>query len=194
MEPFDVELLSGTGYICRRAAIEGDKLFREDTFLFGEEYYLCKAVREAGYKIRVVPDAEIEHFTSVTFKSDPRRLAVASRLGAAIAWRIRNEEWGRLAGIAASTWLNIEYIFKLAAVRVMQLFRRSDALDRQAAQARAILGTYFPLLRDAEGFLRRANEDAEIFFNDGVKPVKPPVSREIQPQELKEQPTPVGER
>jgi GT2 family glycosyltransferase len=180
-EPFEAAFFSGTGYICRRSAVGANRIFREDTFLFGEEYYLCKSVREAGYKIRVVPDAEIEHFTSVTFKSDPRRLAVASRLGAAIGWRIRNEEWGTFAGTAASSWLYLEYVFKLAAVWVMRLFRRSDSLDRQAAQAKAVLGTYFPLLRDPEALLKRVNEDAETFFNDGVKPVKPPISREVVP-------------
>ena len=60
----------GTGYICRKEAIPSERFFDEDTFLFGEEYGLCRNMKKNGFKLYILPEARIRHHVSVSFKRD----------------------------------------------------------------------------------------------------------------------------
>jgi GT2 family glycosyltransferase len=181
MEPFDVEFIGGTGYICRRSALSADGFFREDYFLFGEEFHLCNELRARGYLIRVVPAALIEHFTSVTFKNDMARLTTASRLGSALGWKIRRERWGSFLGMASGILLCIEHGAKLAAIAASKAVGRchDPRLDRAAAQSRALLSSFAPIVLNQDRFIARVNEEAKIFFNEGSIPADPPSFAEM---------------
>ena len=67
----------GTGYICRKEAIPSERFFDEDTFLFGEEYGLCRNMKRNGFKLYILPYARIRHHVSVSFKRDAGALAMA---------------------------------------------------------------------------------------------------------------------
>jgi len=170
-EPFDVAYIGGTGYICRRAILAEDKMFREDYFLFGEEYQLCRETAEKGFKIRVVPASTIEHFTSVTYKSDTERLAVATRLGIAITWRIHREWLGKIPGTITGLYLCIEHMPKLVFLRIADLFSDGSEKRRRAtAQSRAVVASIIPFLKNETAYVKRVNAEAELFFNNGKKP------------------------
>lgn len=166
-EPFEVEFIGGTGYICRRSALSKDKIFREDFFLFGEEYELCKRIKAQGQKIVVVPDAQIDHAAGVTFKYDPERLMMASRLGAAIGWRIRKEHWGWLIGTASGLVLWSEHLFKFGLLSAANLFRPSDKRRGQLLQSKAVIGSLLPLLFNETEYIARVDREAAKFFNGG---------------------------
>lgn len=170
-EPFDVEYIGGTGYICRRAILAEDKMFREDYFLFGEEYQLCRETTKKGFKIRIIPASRIEHFTSVTYKSDADRLAIATRLGFAITWQVHRERLGRFLGTITGFYLCIEHLPKLVYLRIASLFSKGSEKRRRAVtQSRAIVASIFPFLKNETEYLKRVNSEAEIFFNNGQKP------------------------
>ena len=168
-KPFDVEFISGTGYICRRAALAEDKIFREDHFLFGEEYRLCREMSEKGFKIRVVPDAQIEHFASVTFKDDLERLVMASRLGNVVQWEIRKERVGRVAGTLLGLILWTEQLLKLIFLRVARTFKigKQENYRKLEAQSAVTLSSLFPLLKDQSRFQKQVNDEARLYFNGG---------------------------
>lgn len=179
--PFDVKFLSGTGYVCRRSALEKGCIFSEENFLFGEEYYLCRQVVSKGYKIRVVTAARFEHYTSVTFKNDTERLLMATKLGLAVGWRIRREHWGNLLGIISSTLLCLETAVKGAVLVLSQPFiRKNDAQrSRVLSQCKSIVRAYLPILLDENKYLTEINEQSKLFFNSGRKPESPPVFTEV---------------
>ncbi|MEP7037370.1 MAG: glycosyltransferase family 2 protein [Acidobacteriota bacterium] len=179
--PFDVEFISGTGYVCRTSALTENRVFSEDNFLFGEEYYLCRQMLGTGYKIRVVPAARFEHHSNVTFKNDFERLSMASKLGASISWRIRKEYWGKFLGIIGSSLLYLEIAVKWAAMLSLKSFSSSPDAHRKRiiGQCKSILLTYLPLLSDADKYLAEVNEQSKVFFNSGHKPLSPPTFKEV---------------
>lgn len=168
-EPFDVEFFSGTGYICRRSALSEDKIFREDHFLFGEEYRLCRETSEKGFKIRVLPDAKIQHFASVTFKDNTERLVMASRLGNVVQWEIRKERLGSIVGTLLGLILWTEQLLKLTFLRVARSFktRKKENYKRLEAQCAAAVSSIFPLLKDESKFRKQVDDEARLFFNGG---------------------------
>ena len=168
-EPFDVEFISGTGYICRRSALAADKIFREDHFLFGEEYRLCREMSEKGHKIRVVPDAQIQHFASVTFKENAERLVMASRLGNVVQWEIRKERLGTIVGTLLGLILWTEQLLKLILLRVARSFKsgKKENYKKLEAQSAAVVSSIFPLLKEGSRFRNRVNDEARLFFNGG---------------------------
>lgn len=167
-EPFDIEYFGGTGYICRRSILAKDKMFREDYFLFGEEYDLCRETAEKGFKIRVVPQSEIEHFTSVTYKGDTERLVVATRLGVALTWQIVREGLGKFLGTITGIYLCLEHVPKFAVLRLAGMFSKgSEKRRRVTIQSRAVFSSMLPLLRNEKEYVKRVNAEAELFFNGG---------------------------
>lgn len=173
-EPFDVDFFGGTGYACRRAALPPDHFFVEDNFLFGEEYYLCRYVREKGFKIRVVPTATLEHHTSVTFKTDHQRLAVATKLGAAVAWKIRNEEWGRLKGHIVGLLLLFENVFLFLILKSMGFIRRKNQIGRSlmVTRCKAMASASVNLILHGDKYRVHLNKRAKSFLNSRTETEK----------------------
>jgi len=181
-EPFDVNYFGGTGYICRRSALKDEMIFREKYFLFGEEYQLCCDMAEKGLKIRIVPSAKIEHFASATFNRDPTRFMMASRLGAAINWEIRYDEWGAVRGALSGMELWVEHLTKLIVAKVMLLLiRKGNArLERIAVESKAVVSSLLPLLSNGDKYRSRINNEAAEFFNNGVaRPKQMPVGNSV---------------
>lgn len=57
----DVEALSGSCMLVARRALEDIGGFDESLFLYGEDLDLCYRFRDAGWKIRYLPEARIVH-------------------------------------------------------------------------------------------------------------------------------------
>lgn len=60
--PISVEGITGGLMMVRREAFESVGLFDENFFLFFEEHDLLKRIKEKGWKIFYLPDAEIQHY------------------------------------------------------------------------------------------------------------------------------------
>jgi GT2 family glycosyltransferase len=180
-EAFDVVFFAGTGYVCRRAALPPGKVFFEDYFLFGEEYFLCKYVVDKNWTIRVIPSAKLIHFKGVTFKSDPARLAMAARLGSALSAYIRQQHWGRTRALLASLWLGLEYSCRSLIVICASLFSRriQDDMDILLAQYKSYVIGALSGFFGGEHVLRKLNKRAEAFFNGGSTPTYPPASYDV---------------
>lgn len=178
---FYVKFFNGTGYICRRVALEKDYIFSENNFLFGEEYYLCRLINDKGYKIKIIPNAIFEHYTSVTFKNDLNRLEMATKLGTSVGWHIRKLQWGNLIGTISGLFLCMENFIKWVITNfIKSIFRNTDQQRLcTICQARAITISSLSMIWSEKQSLSDINEQSEIFFNGGYKPIKPPVFEEI---------------
>ncbi|MBW3554316.1 MAG: glycosyltransferase family 2 protein [Gemmatimonadetes bacterium] len=60
-EPYDVDWIEGCCMVLRPEAVEAVGGFDEDYFLYFEEIDLCHRLWEAGWAVRVVPDASALH-------------------------------------------------------------------------------------------------------------------------------------
>ena len=58
----DVDWLSGAALMCRRETLRQCGLFDPGYFMFSEEVDLCRRVRNAGWRVVYLPDAQITHF------------------------------------------------------------------------------------------------------------------------------------
>ena len=61
-ETQDVDWLSGAALLCRRETLEQVGLFDPGYFMFSEEMDLCRRVRDAGWRVVYLPEAEVIHF------------------------------------------------------------------------------------------------------------------------------------
>jgi len=69
-EPLPVQWLWGTAIVARRSALKKDIFYEEWSFLFCEEYDMCKLMHMKGYKLYVLP-IRMDHFSGGSRKRSP---------------------------------------------------------------------------------------------------------------------------
>jgi len=71
--------LSAACLLLRREALGQVGVFDERFFLYAEDVDLCRRLRHAGWRLRFVADAVVEHDRSVSSRKDPLLVALAYR-------------------------------------------------------------------------------------------------------------------
>lgn len=94
--PFEVNWLIGTGFLVNKKALNNDWMYEETSFLFWEEYYLAKNIRSAGYRIFIMPQLEILHHISSSFKFNKDKLQMARLLSFSHEYGIREKHYGKM--------------------------------------------------------------------------------------------------
>lgn len=170
IENFDVDWILGTGYICRRAAVRESYLFSADTFLFGEELDLCQRVRESGFRITVVPEAQIEHEKSVTFKYDPERGKTAGTLITVANWNARKNIYGSIPAAASNAYIALDNGLTWVLMTVWTSLKRKP-LNRGFLEGYWLgMVVSLKLLFMGERYFKLANKKARLFLNGGTEP------------------------
>jgi O-antigen biosynthesis protein len=67
--PVEVDGVTGGLMMLRREAFKSVGLFDENIFLFFEEHDLLKRIKEKGWEIYYLPDAEIRHYFEESFRN-----------------------------------------------------------------------------------------------------------------------------
>lgn len=57
----DVDVIIGADIFLRKEVLDKIGLFDEKFFMYAEEVDLCKRIKNAGYRIKIVPNAKIKH-------------------------------------------------------------------------------------------------------------------------------------
>ena len=70
----EVEVLSGSCMMVRKAAMDQIGLLDEEYFMYGEDIDWCYRIHKAGWKIFYVPTTEIIHFRGESGRSVPLRI------------------------------------------------------------------------------------------------------------------------
>lgn len=66
----DVGFISGADMFIRKSALEKSGLFDENIFMYGEDVDLNFRIRDCGYLISSIPQAQILHLENASFKID----------------------------------------------------------------------------------------------------------------------------
>lgn len=77
LEPRDVDWLSGCAVALRRAAFDEVGGFDPGYFMFVEDVDLGYRLRQAGWRVRFVPDAEVVHTVGASTRRHRARMLVA---------------------------------------------------------------------------------------------------------------------
>jgi GT2 family glycosyltransferase len=59
--PYDVDYVDGCCMLVRPAALQGGVRFHEDYFAYFEEMDFCRRLAGSGWRVRLVPAAEVDH-------------------------------------------------------------------------------------------------------------------------------------
>ena len=170
----EVHWLSGTGYLCRRAAL-GPRFFDDSTFLFAEEYELCPRIRKNGYTIVVRPDALIRHVGSVTFRSDQEKSAVARRLMESACWRMRKKLFGAISANLNQFFRGLDEAIMWTAVSAKGLFAgRSAGRELERSNYATVVKTSANLILKGDCYFEDVNRESRIYFNNGIDIPFPP--------------------
>ncbi|HEX9824450.1 MAG TPA: glycosyltransferase family 2 protein [Actinomycetota bacterium] len=71
----EVDWVSGSAMLLRRAALDEVGLFDEGYFMYVEDVDLCTRMRRAGWTVLFSPELQVTHVTGVSSRSAPRRMA-----------------------------------------------------------------------------------------------------------------------
>ncbi|MGH2740467.1 MAG: glycosyltransferase family 2 protein [Actinomycetota bacterium] len=71
----EVEWLSGSAVLLRRAAVEEIGLYDEGFFMYVEDVDLCTRLRAAGWQVVFSPELEVTHVIGVSARGQTRRMA-----------------------------------------------------------------------------------------------------------------------
>jgi GT2 family glycosyltransferase len=70
--PLEMPMLSGACIVTSRAVVDRTGSFDPHYFMYYEDADWCRRVRRAGYRVALVPDAEIVHYYNQSAKRDPQ--------------------------------------------------------------------------------------------------------------------------
>jgi hypothetical protein len=64
--PYEVDVVPGTAFMIKKSLFDKLGGFDKNFFLYFEESDLCKRIKEAGYKLFILPQARLTHFWAVS--------------------------------------------------------------------------------------------------------------------------------
>lgn len=83
----EVDCLSGAFIMARRKALEDIGLFDEDYFMYGEDVDLCYRIKEAGWHIWYLPEAEAVHYGGGSSGRIAEKAAIYDRIAISLFFR-----------------------------------------------------------------------------------------------------------
>ena len=163
--PIQSNWLWGTGIIARRTVLPSDRFYEEWTFLFCEEYDFCKSIRQAGYKLYVIP-LFMEHFVGGSCKRSYQIQYIVQKLSHAAIYVMTAREFG-----TAQAWLNsflrvLDGLVLWLGLSFIQLLRPKNERIPALIEWKALWTANIALLFMGESYFKRMNAEVEKRLND----------------------------
>jgi N-acetylglucosaminyl-diphospho-decaprenol L-rhamnosyltransferase len=125
----EVDWLTGACTLFRRAVLERVGGYDEaNFFMYSEELDLCRRIRQAGWRIAYVPDAQVIHYEGRSSEQ-----AVAARHIRFNTSKVRYfRKWhGRAVAGALRLWLLSQYVWQIGLEAIKYALGRKRELHRQ---------------------------------------------------------------
>lgn len=120
-EEGDVDVINGAALMIRRDLYELLGGFDPAFFMYYEEFDLCHRVRDAGYRVRYVPSARVEHLVRGSSQARPWWFYRVLRVSRAIYAR---KHMGRFQALALAAIYHVAYALRIVVYPLVGLFRR----------------------------------------------------------------------
>lgn len=164
-----VNWVRGTGITVRRELLWPDAIFKTENFLFWEEYYLCKKIKEQGYKIALLPKAVLTHTRGESYKHDAVKLNIVRQLSIGVGYIARKKEFGVLIAQLNNIIGVIDHLILYIFFRTKLLLKYNNDLFLSVVNYKAQLIGYFNSLIGGQKFAVRINEKAKQVLNISLK-------------------------
>lgn len=117
----DVDVVNGAALMIRGDLYRQLEGFDPAFFMYYEEFDLCHRVHDAGYRIRYVPTARVEHLVRGSSQTKPWWFYRVLRVSRAIYAR---KHMGRLQAVALAAIYHAAYALRIIVYPFVGLFRR----------------------------------------------------------------------
>lgn len=168
----EIKWLIGTGHLINRDYIVTDNLYPEDTFLFWEEFYLCRMLHSQNKKIILFKEYIILHHKSVSFKFDIEKIKWVQKMIILYGFYTRSQEFGKFSEILSSIYKAFDSLSMYLFLWMLKvLFRKDKKILRTTALINMKL--YFKTIFSTKQKALEIHKEAMIKFNNGQMPEFP---------------------
>jgi GT2 family glycosyltransferase len=164
-EPFEVAWLWGTGITCRRDALGPDSFFYEWSFMYSEEYWLCRRLRERGSRLYAVPNLKIHHIGGASKRRSPECSYQITLLEHAAGYVVRWYGFGSWNARFNAVVHLLDGLIVWPILWLKQQFRKDSLREFALAEWKGVIHGNWNSLLHGEKYFRKVNEDTERFFN-----------------------------
>jgi GT2 family glycosyltransferase len=164
-EPFEVAWLWGTGITCRRDALGPDSFFDEWSFMYFEEYWLCRRLRERGSRLYAVPNLKIHHIGGASKRRSPERLYQITLLEHAAGYVVRWYGFGSWNARFNAVVHLLDGLIVWPILWLKRQFRKDSLREFALAEWKGVIHGNWRSLLHGEKYFRKVNEETERFFN-----------------------------
>lgn len=172
IENIEINWLIGTGHLIKKEFINTDNLYPEDTFLFWEEFYLCKMIRNQQKKIILHKDYKILHHKSVSFKFDIEKIKWVQKMIIPYGFHTRSIEFGKFSETLSCLYKTFDCLIMYLFLWLLKfIFRKDKKILRATALINAKL--YFKSLFLSKDESLLIHKEAMVKFNNGIEPKFP---------------------
>ncbi len=167
-QPKSVEWLWGTAITVRRDMLSSDKFYEEWSFLFCEEYDLCKSVIQRGYKMYILP-IHIQHFAGGSRKVSQQVRYEVQKLSHAAIYIMNLRELGHLRAQFHSFVKFIDGLLLWSSQALYQVFKPNAARAGAIIEWKALWWANLHLLLQGRTYFTKMNTKIERTLNDNER-------------------------
>jgi GT2 family glycosyltransferase len=172
----NVPWVFGTGITLNRIDITDNQLFEENTFLFWEEYYLAKSIKNKGKKIIIHPDFKITHHTSVSFKFNKEKLRLTALLSLSHETIVKDKEYGVLKSRFNLFFRMIDTCLMLLLTLALQLIKgENDYFKLEIHKLKSHFSIFIQNIFMTKNKSKAIDTAVKFELNNKKNPVYPPI-------------------
>lgn len=171
----EVQWLWGTSIFARRESL-GQNFFIEDNFLFWEEYWLCKKVKQKGFKINILLNYCMLHHISASFKADFEKLELIRILSDVNGHSAKLNEYGYFKTYLSYLIKVIDHSSMVILLRLLILIKKKNKQERQLSYINHVahLKSHVKLILSGKRYQKKFQNYAIKKLNKGKTPSYPP--------------------
>lgn len=176
-EVIEVQWIWGTSIFARKKDL-GAAFFIEDNFLFWEEYWLAKKIKEQGMKIKILLKHKMLHHISASFKSDYQKLEIVRILSIVNGHSAKIYEFGTVRTFLSYIVKIVDHLLMFLILSGLSIFKNSHINERKLSiiNHKALLKAYFNLLLFGKKYRSKYQLFAIKKLNHNLFPAYPPVT------------------
>lgn len=164
-EPLPVQWLWGTAIVARRSALKKNIFYEEWSFLFCEEYDMCKLMHLKGYKLYVLP-IRVYHFVGGSRKRSPEIKYLTLKIFHAAIYTMDCRERGPLRARLSTLIKALDGFLLWISLHIMNAVKPKYDRIYSIIEWKAMWVANIALLFRGSSYFNEVNREAENVLNN----------------------------